>query len=159
DVRYGLRSLRHSPSFAVVTVLSLALGIGANTAIFSLIDTLLLKTLPIEDPERLLVVTRAPERAPEVTSSYALFAEVRRRALEVFSDVAAWHIEPTFVRFDADVERVLVARASGEFYRTLGVRPLLGRTLEPEDDRRAAAFCVLSYGAWSSRFGGSPDAL
>ena len=157
DVRYALRALRKSPAFAAVAILSLALGIGANTAIFSLIDAVILKSLPVPHPEELLQVMMGKQ-------SYIGYAnptwEHLRDRQDVFSGIFAYG------RWEFDLAARGQARSvhgnyvSGQYFGTLGVHALLGRTLTPADDTRGCAgSAVLSYGFWQSEYGGRADVL
>jgi putative ABC transport system permease protein len=155
DMRYGLRALRASPGFACVAVLSLALGIGANTAIFSLIDAVILKTLPVSHPEELLQVVSA-------TNGY--FSNPQWESLrdrqDVFSSVFAW--DPSRFNLSAGGEsRYAIANlGSGDYFSTLGVHTVLGRTFTPDDDRRGCpGVAVLSYDFWQREYGGNPSVL
>jgi hypothetical protein len=125
DVRLSLRSLRATPSVTAVAVLSLALGIGANAAIFSIINSLLLRMLPVKDPARLVLLTDTPTRAR--SWGYPLWLEIHKRQ-QFFEDSAAW----SFTRFDlssgGETQFVNGAWVSGSFFDTLGVKAALGRS-------------------------------
>jgi predicted permease len=152
DLRYSIRGLAKSPLFTSVVVLTLALGIGANTAIFSLIDSLLLKTLPVERPEELVEVTEFPLTNP-------LWEQVRGRQ-DVFSGVFAWSPDRFNLSRAGMVQYADGLWVSGDFFRTLGLKPAAGRLLSNDDDRRGCeARAVLSYGFWQSRYGGSGSAI
>ena len=150
DLRYAARQLAANPGFATIAVLSLALGIGANTAIFSLIDHVMLRLLPVRDPGQLLVIRR--------NVSYPQFEEVRRRNA-LFSAMFGVH-----VMTNMDVKNLGSANGelvSGNYFQTLGVRAALGRTLLPEDDAalESSPVAVISYGYWKRVFGRSADVL
>ncbi len=177
DIRYGLRQLRRNPGFTAVAIITLALGIGANTAIFSLVDAVMLKMLPVSNPRQLVVLNWAAHGGPphgprgywiwgglrrdksgRVASSvfsYPFFRQVSARN-QVFSNVAAVsgrHNELVLsykgVSGRADGELV-----SGAFFSTLGISPMVGRLLLSDDDRPGASpVAVLSYGYWERRFG------
>jgi predicted permease len=152
DFRYSVRGLAKSPVFTSVVVLTLALGIGANTAIFSLIDSLLLKTLPVEKPEELVQVTEFPLTNP-------LWEQIRDRQ-DVFSGAFAWSSEKLNLAKGGVVQNADGLWVSGDFFRTLGLRPAAGRLLLTDDDRRGcAALAVLSYGFWQSHYGGTAAAI
>jgi putative ABC transport system permease protein len=152
DFRYSVRGLAKSPVFTAVVVLTLALGIGANTAIFSLIDSLLLKTLPVERPEELVQVTEFPLTNP-------LWEQIRDRQ-DVFSGVFAWSPDRFNLSKAGMVQYADGLWVSGDFFRTLGLKPAAGRLLSNDDDRRGCdARAVLSYGFWQSRYGGSGSAI
>ncbi len=167
DLRYGARVLRLNPGFAVVAILSLALGVGANTAIFELLNAVRLRTLPISDPSRIVevriaerknVVGRFTGRYPQLTNP--LWERIRDRA-QGFSALTAWG--PT--RFDlADGGESRYAEGlwvSGGFFDTLGVRPAAGRLLAAADDVRgcAAPGVVVSHAFWQRELGGDPSAV
>src|SRR2546428_5612688 len=146
DVRLACRSLLATPIVSIAAALSLALGMGANTAIFSLVSSVMLRTLPVADPQRLAIVTSGASANREW--SYAIWDELRRRAQE-FDGAIAWAMR----RFSlAQRGEVLVAAGvlvSGDFFTVLGVPPLLGRTFTPADDTRGGgpdgAVAVISY--------------
>jgi predicted permease len=162
DVRYAIRGLRRSPAFTIAAVLSLALGIGANTAIFSFLDTLMLRMLPVEKPEQLLSLYRTGGWGRGF-ASYPQYLEFRRHA-ELFNGVMA-RSGAYKVRFDAGhnsradfVEREFV---SGNYFDVLGVKPALGRLFTDADNRtpQGHPWAILSYDFWRSRFGLDPGVL
>jgi putative ABC transport system permease protein len=162
DLRYGLRMLRKNPGFTIVAVLTLALGIGANTAIFSLIDAVMLRMLPVQKPDELLQLKRQdPRYASEASPSFTnpLWEEVRDQQ-NVFSGVFAWgNYQFDFARGGPThlVDGVMV---SGDFFRTLGLRPAAGRLITESDDHRGCrAVAVLSYGFWQDHYGGADSAV
>src|SRR5260370_13292779 len=149
DLRYALRGFHRSPGFALAAVLSLALGIGANTAIFSLVNAILLRTLPVRDPSRLVIFTlNSPDRFAGSTISPVLYQQIRAKntVLAGFGAVAGAPI-PVAGGSSASVNRLLV---SGNFFEILGVSALIGRMLTPPDDRvpDSPPVCVISYGLW-----------
>src|SRR5271157_1046856 len=162
DVRYSLRMLAKDPGFTVVAVLVLALGIGANTAIFSLLDQAILRSLPVKDPGRLVVVSDGEYRrgwstsdANEMVYSYPHYKEVRDQ-IPLFDGVIARAHVPLSVASAGTAERAGGDVVSGNFFPVLGVGAAVGRVLDPEDDRvpGASPVAVLSYGYWQRRFGG-----
>ncbi len=156
DLRHALRQLRRSPGFAAVAVLSLALGIGANTAIFSLIDTVMLKSLPVSEPERLAEVTIG-ESTTEFTNP--IWEEIRDRQ-DVFSGSFAYIDQRLDLATGGESRPVLGNWVSGEFFSTLGVRPQLGRLTGLADDRPGCgAVAVLSDGFWETEYGGDPGVV
>jgi predicted permease len=167
DLRFALRILRRSPVFTVIAVLSLALGIGANTAIFSLLDQVLLRGLPVREPQRLLVFHVA-EHFPgwgmadnhESVFSYPMYKDFRDRS-RVFGGVMARAGAPVSVSDGGATERAGAEIVSGNYFEVLGVLPLVGRTIVPEDDGAPGAHPVvmLSAGYWKRRFGSSPAVL
>src|SRR5579871_4324534 len=133
DLRYALRALRSTPGFTAVAILSLALGIGANTAIFSLIDSLMLKPLPVIHPEQLLWVVGSDDNYTNL-----LWEQVRDRQ-DVFSGVFAYGGAQFNLATGGQVRYVDANYVSGQFFETLGVQPVIGRTLRPSDDTRGCA--------------------
>ena len=163
DVRYGLRILGRTPVITSVAILSLALGIGANTAIFSLIDTVLLRMLPVEKPEELLQVRMREARSPgdEANPVFTnpLWEELRNRQ-DIFSGIFSWSSTRFNLAQGGAVSYANGIFASGEFFSTLGVRPASGRLIAVADDQRGCAgVAVLSYGFWRDHFGGAPAAV
>ena len=161
DVRFGLRLLRKSPGFTFVAVLTLALGIGANTAIFSLIDSVMLRLLPVQQPEQLVQLLKfnpARHRTDD-GFTYALWENVRDRQ-DVFSDTLAWSEKRFDLSQGGAVHNANGIFASGSFFRMLGVTPAAGRLLVPSDDYRGCPpVAVLSYGFWREHFGGAANAV
>jgi predicted permease len=155
DVRYGLRALRANPAFTLVAVVSLGLGIGANTAIFSLIDTVVLRTLPVEHPEELMQVTiGGSDRAGVFTNP--IWEQIRDRQ-DVFDGVFAFASTQFSLTAGGEVRRANGSWVSGDYFTTLGVRPAIGRLLTRADDVRGCSpVAVLGYGFWQSEYGGSP---
>jgi len=157
DVRYALRALRSSPGFAAIAILSLALGIGANTAIFSLIDAVILKTLPVSHPEQLVELVMKSEGAIWFTNP---IWEQLRDSQDVFSGAFAYSPNRFNLAVGGEVRSASASWVSGDFFRTLGVNPLLGRTISAADDKRGCpAVAVLSYDFWQREYGGAADVL
>ncbi|HEX4596099.1 MAG TPA: ABC transporter permease [Bryobacteraceae bacterium] len=157
DIRYAIRTLRSSPAFAAVAILSLALGIGANTAIFSLIDAAILKSLPVRHPEELVQVMMGEQ-------SYEGFSnptwEHLRDRQDVFSGIFAYGQWAFNLAAGGEARPVNGDYVSGQYFDTLGVHALLGRTLTSADDTRGCAGnAVLSYGFWQSEYGGRADVV
>jgi predicted permease len=159
DVRYALRMLRRSPGFTTVAVLSLALGIGANTAIFSLLDAVLLKMLPIQKPEELEVIGLRGHQGAAIFS-YPAFRHLRDHN-EVFSGMFARTTVPVTVVTTGSSERATAELVSGSFFSTLGARPALGQLFTSDDDRTPLAHpvAVLSYNFWQRSLGRDPNAV
>jgi len=162
DICYGLRILGRTPVITSIAILSLALGIGANTAIFSLIDTVMLRLLPVQKPEELMQVLRADfSRGGEGTPSFTnpLWEEVRDNQ-DVFSGVFAWGDSRFDLAQGGAVQNANGIFTSGDYFNTLGVRPAAGRLITPDDDKRGGpAVAVLSYGFWQEHFGASPSVI
>jgi putative ABC transport system permease protein len=156
DLVYGVRVLRRSPAFTLVAVLSLALGIGANTAIYTLVDSLVLRSLPVRDPVRLVRLEGGSWTNP-------IWEEVRARQAEILESAAAF----SDTRFDlakgGEAEFAGGFFASGAFFEVVGVPAILGRTFTHEDDRRGGGsegpVAVISYSFWQRRFGGAKGAV
>jgi predicted permease len=160
DLRYAARMLRRSPGFTAVAAMSLALGIGANTAIFSLIDALLLKTLPVRQPEQLVELLTVFGTEPSNAFSYPALQYFRDRN-HVLTAVFATSRDRFYTVMEGkEPERVDGQYATGNFFEALGVSPILGRTIIPEDDRSGNAnVAVISYGYWQRRFALDPHVL
>ena len=172
DLRFAARMLRKNPGFTAVAVLTLALGIGANTAIFSLMNAVLLRTLPVRDPSQLVlfgegnwggVTDAVPNRSWQLFS-YPFFLQVQRDN-HVFSDVTAISSMSNDVYGtidnDSQAEAIDALLVSGTFFSTLGVKPALGRVFSADDDRipGGSPIAVSSYNWWQKRFGGDPSIL
>jgi predicted permease len=181
DLRYGLRMLRKNPSFTAIAVLTLALGIGANTAIFSLVNAVMLQSLPVRNPEQLVVPRWSSHGWPRAGTSsfgdcvdrggpipnsglcsfsYPLFKEIRAQK-EIFSGVAAF-AGPAQLDLSGNGTASMASGelVSGDYFQTLGVGAAIGRTLEPSDEQPGAApVVVLNYGYWQSAFGGAAGAV
>jgi putative ABC transport system permease protein len=156
DLRYGLRVLRKSPGFTFVAIASLALGIGANTAIFTLVDSLLLRALPVRDPGALV-------RLKDGSWTNPIWEAIRERAPQLVERAAAC----SNTRFDlasgGEAQLAEALYASGEFFDVVGVPAMLGRTFTRDDDRRGGGgsgpVAVLSYAFWQRRYGGAASAI
>ena len=168
DVRYGLRTLAKNPGFTIVAILTLALGIGANAAIFSLTDQVLLRLLPVERPQE-LVVLHSPGKAHGRTwndiaggqsFSYPMYKDLRDRN-EVFTGLLARYHVQVSVAGQGQSQLVEGELVSGNYFQVLGVRPALGRVFSSQDETAAGAnpVTVLSYGYWVRHFGSDPNIL
>ena len=159
DLRYGVRMLSRNPSFTFVAVLTVALGIGANTAIFSVVNALLLRPLAgVRDPERVVMIYTSDFSSSRYsTSSYPDYVDLRDQN-ESFSDVAAFADNQAFhLSTGGEAERIIGAAVTGNYFATLRVTMELGRALLPEDDSTASA--VISYDLWRSRFGSAREVI
>src|SRR5262245_28346628 len=155
DLRYGARMLRKNPGFTMIAVITLSLGIGANTAIFSLVNTILFRPLPVREPQRLVSVFPTIQRTGEAQAfSYPNYVDVRDRN-DVFSDLAAFHFAGMSLSRNGANEIIYGYLVSGNYFEMLGVKAALGRAFTPEDDRTPGAHpvAVLSYASWQKRFG------
>jgi predicted permease len=182
DIHFGLRMLRKSPGFAAAAILTLALGIGANTAIFSLIDAVMLRSLPVENPSQLVVLRWGARNAPNIhgymnsgdcpsdlragaanpsgcSFSEPLFREIAQA--NVFGKTAAFANSGRLNLTGNGPATVINGQlVSGDFFRTMGLKPTAGRLFEAEDDKPSAApVAVLNYGYWQSAFGGSREVV
>jgi putative ABC transport system permease protein len=162
DVQYSFRTMRHNPAFTLTASLSLALGIGANTAIFSLIDALMLRWLPVRNPHELVQLTlRSARRAdpPSQSFSNAIIAGLAEQT-GIFANVAGFSQAVFDVGPSGSISRVRGAWVTGGYYQTLGLTPALGRLLEPADDRPGAPLAaVIGYGYWERQFARDPGAI
>src|SRR5450432_213025 len=162
DIRFALRNLRRSPLFTLVAVASLALGIGANTAIFTLMDQLMLRLLPVSKPEQLVMIwPNGPHmgnnRGDRMTS-YPMYQDFQQKA-QAFSDVFCQFPTPLSIGFGGQTERVDAELVSGNYFQALGVKPALGRVFSSaEDDRvyKGHPVVVLSHQYWVTRFAADP---
>ena len=152
DVRYGLRMLRKNPGFTAVAVLTLALGIGANTAIFSVVNAVLLQQLPFPQPKRVMVV----HRYEGSSIPYPEFLDLQRQN-QSFELLALHRRDTVNLTGAGEPERVVVRMVSPDFFPIVGLQPLLGRTFTKDDDRLGATpVVVLSEGLWRGKFGTDP---
>jgi predicted permease len=161
DLRYAVRQLGKNAGFATVVVASLALGIGANTAIFTLIDAVLLRMLPVDRPGELYFVARHRPIGTTLGYAYEDFRALRQ-ANPVFTDIAAYGTTRVNASIDGSTEPTIEGQlVSGTFFSVLGVQAMAGRTIGPEDDRNPNGHpvAVLSFNYWKRRFGSDPGAL
>jgi len=161
DLRYALRVLGRSPGFTAVVVLTLGLGIGANTAIFSLIDAVLLKMLPVKQPEQLTLLRRDNNGKIANSFSYYTYKQILEKN-QVFSDAFAYYPVRMNVSINSSVEPAVSGQlVSGNYFSVLGVNAVLGRTLIPSDDRAPgeSPVCVISNNYWRQRFAADPAVL
>jgi len=161
DVRYALRAMRKNPGFTAVAVLTLALGIGANTAIFTLVDALVLRMVPVERPQELYQVQwRRPQGGrPGTSLSNSLWENLRARQ-DVFTSIASWGQQDFNLATSGAVQRANGIWVSGEFFAMLGVTPAAGRLITTADDQPGCTpVAVLSYDFWQRHFGGATSAV
>lgn len=161
DVRYAWRNLRRNPGFMAVAVATLALGIGGLTAMFSAFDTILIRPLPYADPDRLVMVWDDLSKTDDRTKSAPAPAEWYewRRLNTVFMDIASTQPTDATLSGDAQPEQVPARKTTGNLWSVLGVKPLIGRVFNDEEDRNGVHVVVISYGLWQRRYGASPDVL
>ena len=164
DLRYALRTLARTPGFSFIVILTLGLGIGANTAIFSLLDQVLLRMLPVKNPEQLVQLDGPGPFSGRTmnarTFSYPMYVDLRDRN-DVFDGLVARFGASATLTARGQAERVDVELVSGNTFDVLGVSPVIGRALTPDDDRTPGAHPVamLSHSYWHRRFAGSPTVL
>ena len=161
DLAYGLGGLARNPGFAAVVILTLALGIGANTAIFSVVYGVLMRPLPYHAPERLVILNQAAPKIGDDSFGFSVpdFTDFRERA-RAFSALSEYHSMWFILLGRPDPERVQTAVVSDNFFNVLGVKPLLGRTFQPGEDKQGAApVLVLSHNYWQKSFAGDPNVV
>ncbi len=165
DLRLAIRGLRRSPLFATVAILSLALGIGANTAIFTLIDQILLRKLPVVAPEQLVMLYQQGSNMGSNMGmrmhSYPLYEDIRQKA-EPLADVLCRRVVPASVSVDNRTERVEAELVSGNYFSVLGVKAALGRVFNSQEDDQVYQghpVVILSHGYWVNRFGRDPGVI
>jgi len=155
DVRYGARSLLGRPGLLIAATLSLGLGLGANTAIFSLVDAVLLRALPVRDPAALVMVNR--------TWTNPIWEQVETRAAPFFDGTAAWSDDRFDLSRGGEADPVDGLFVTGAFFETLGVEPALGRLLTRLDDHRGGGpdgpTAVIGHHFWQRRYGGDPKVI
>jgi predicted permease len=165
DISFAFRNLRRSPLFTLVALSSLALGIGANTAIFTLIDQLMLRLLPVQDPQQLVMIwSTGPHMGSNRGSrmaSYPMYQDFQQKA-EAFSSVFCRYEGATSLSFGGQTERVQAELVSGNYFQALGVKPAIGRVFSPEQDDRVYKghpSVVLSHQYWVTRFAGDTSVI
>ena len=160
DLRYAVRTLGKNPGFAAIAVLTLGLGIGANTAIFSLVNTALLRPLPVERPDRLVTLNYASERRMLPSFSYPNYKDFRDRN-NSFSGLLGYRFAQLSLSHDGVNERLWGYLVTGNYFETLGVKAALGRVISADDDRSPGGHpvAVVSYKCWRQRFGGDPAVI
>src|SRR5579859_2374352 len=168
DLRYGIRTLAKNPGFTTVALLSLALGIGANTAIFQLLDAVRLRTLPVENPHQLatvhLVDTTGMRGSTEAwfdVLTNPQWERIRDSRPAAFSGVFAWAEDDFNTAQTGEVRHAQGLWVSGDFFRVLGIHPALGRMFSAADDRRGCGMvgAVISYSFWEREFGGERSVI
>ena len=167
DLRYGLRALRLNPGFSSVAILSLALGIGANTGIFQLLDAIRLRTLPVKDPQELVLVkvSNSHGRSGDFHGSFPMFTsaiwERVRDQQQAFSGMAAWNSTSFNLAAGGRSRLARGMYVNGEFFHALGINPVAGRVFSTADDHSGCGLpgAVISYAFWQKEFGGKPSAV
>ena len=167
DLRHAFRLLRLSPGFTIISILTLALGIGANTAIFQLIDSVRLRTIPVKNPQELGSIRIADRHwgSGQFSSQYsqlsfAMWEQIRKRQ-EGFAEIAVWSDQRFNLATGGEVRNAKGIRVSGDFFHVLGVEPILGRLLSAEDDQPgcSASAADISYSFWQRNFAGDPSVV
>ena len=165
DLRFSLRAIRRSPLFASIAILSLALGIGANTAIFTLMDQIMLRLLPVKDPDRLVMLyqrgSHNGNNMGDRMHSYPIYQDLQQKAAP-FSEVLCRRLVSASISVDNQTERVETEMVSGNFFAMLGVKAAAGRVFNSHDDDRVVLghpVVVLSYDYWQTRFARDPNAV
>jgi hypothetical protein len=159
DVRYAVRRLRHDPAFACVAILSLGLGIGANTAVFGVLDAVMLRSLAVDRPQDLVFLEAVGSRTRgNGAPPYPCFERLRRET-SAFIGMAAFTTDQLPIEIDGTSEQVLGQIASGNYFDVLGVKPTLGRLLTADDERLSPPAAVIGYTYWQRRFGGDEHVL
>ncbi|HEY1306451.1 MAG TPA: ABC transporter permease [Vicinamibacterales bacterium] len=160
DLRFVLRGLRRSPGFTVIAIVTLALGIGANATVFSILDALLLRPLPVAEPQRLYFIEAGGSRGRFPSHSFPDYLDYKRTT-KTFSDIAAYRIAAMGLQTGAGADRAWGYLVTGNYFEMLGVQPALGRFFTPAEDTTpgASPYAVLSFDAWRRRFGGNPRVI
>jgi predicted permease len=159
DIRYGVRQLRKSPGFTVTVVLTLAIGIGANSAVFSMVNGILLEQLPFNDPQQLVLMSELLPNAPAKFGVSPPDFEFIRQNAQAFSSMAAYRTVSYELSGVAESQRLTGARVSPGLFPLLGVSPVLGRALTEDDDRQQSRVVVISDGLWTRAFGRDPSII
>ena len=159
DLRFAIRQLRNNPGFAVVAVITLALGIGANTTMFTAINAILLRPLPYPQPDRLVQILEAARQESPSVVAYPDFLDWQQQT-KLFADMAAYQLAAFNLTGADESERVPGLRITANFFRTLGVEPALGRDfLAEEDEPGGSAVLLLTHRLWVRRFGADPAVI
>src|SRR5580692_7361143 len=164
DVKYALRTLAASPGFVAAAVLSLALGIGANTAIFTLTDAVFLNPLPVQEPSRILEVytvdhlTKASSNLGRTGTSWLNFTDLRDQN-QVFSGISAYTSAGVSITGRGERKPENAELVTANYFDVLGVKPFLGRAFFPQEDRTPTPVAILSYSLWQNQFGGDPKII
>jgi len=160
DIRYGIRSLVKRPGFTAIAIITLALGIGANTAVFSIVNAMLFRPRPVAEPERLLELYVGHSQQPYQSIAYQDFLIFRDQP-DVLSGLAAYHLEQFKLGGAEDVEQIWGEVVSGNYFELLGVRAIKGRTFLPQEDQNPGTHpvAVISHGLWQRRFNSDPAVI
>jgi len=162
DLRYAARMLWKNPGFTVIAILTLALGIGANTAIFSIVDSFLLRPLPVKDPGELVVLACEQNQGPlQEQLSYADLLDIREQTASVFTDVTGASVGLDGLSLNGHADRIVTLYVTGDYFGALGLKPALGRLILPSEGKEIGAdpVLVLAYSYWKSRFNADPNVV
>ncbi len=160
DLRYAARMLSKSPAFTAIAVLTLALGIGANTAIFSMVDSFLLRPLPVKNPGELVVLACEQNQGPLIPQfSYADLLDIREQTTSVFADVTGSTVGLDGLSVNGHADRIVTLYVTGDYFGALGLKPAAGRLLLPSEGKEIGAdpVLVLAYSYWKKRFNADPN--
>jgi putative ABC transport system permease protein len=160
DLSYAARMLRKSPAFTAIAVLTLALGIGANTAIFSMVDSFLLRPLPVKDPSELVVLAGEQKQGPlQQQFSYSDLRDIREQTASVFADVTGYFVGLDGLSVNGHADRIVTLYVTGDYFGALGLKPALGRLILPSEGKEIGAdpVLVLAYSYWKKRFNADPN--
>jgi putative ABC transport system permease protein len=159
DIRYAWRGLVRAPGFAAVAIITLTLGIAATTIVYSLVDGILLRPLPIQDPDEIVLARQTGPQGGPISLSWPDFLDWQARA-KSFQNLAVWRGRAANFTGFGDPQRILIREVTWNLFDVLGVKPVAGRSLREEDDVFGVPrVCVISYGFWQRQFGGSPEAI
>jgi hypothetical protein len=161
DVQYALRTLTKNPGFAIIGIVTLALGMAVNTALFSVINGFLLRPLPVPHPEQITVLSLQQASLPGARRfSYPDFEDFRSQT-DSFSDIFAFRVTLVAVAVDQKADHCIISRVSNNFFSALGIQPAYGRLILPSEGRTPGAdpIVVLGYSYWRKRFAGDPDVV
>jgi len=160
DIRYGVRMLAKNPGFMIVSIITLALGIGVNTAIFSMVDAFLLRPLPVNDPSGIAVLAYQQQHQNIQTQfSVADYRDIQNQTSGVFSEVFGYVFGMDGLSVDGKADRIMTNYVTGNYFSALGIKPALGRFILPSEGGVANAdpVMVLAYSYWQTHFGGDPQ--
>jgi hypothetical protein len=159
DLKYGLRTLAKAPGFTAIAVIALALGIGANSAMFSIVNSVLLRPIPYPAPERVLMLYTSMPQFDDASTSYPNFLDWQQRSRS-FEHLAAFRSDTFHLTGDGNPERLRGQMASSTFFAVMGAQPIAGRVFTADEDRKGAApVAVLTSDLWRTRFAGDPGVI
>ena len=162
DIRFALRGFQRSPGFTVVAILSLGLGIGVNVAIFSMVNMLLLRPLPVRDAGQLAILTSQQKGGFQMpVFSYADYRDIREQTAGAFSDMLAYYAGLDGLSADGRADRIMTHYVTGNYFTLLGLKPVLGRVILPSEGKVEGAdpVLVLGYSYWKQRFASDPNVI